>query len=181
MMKRELNISFLQECLTYEASTGRLFWKRRPSEHFSNENVCAIWNAKYAGKMAGSPNAKKRWSTKINAVLYQNHRIAWALYYGCWPDDQIDHINGDPEDNRIVNLRIVTNAENQKNASRKKTNKSGVTGVCWHERGKVWQANIRGNGRFLYLGSFKRLEDAVAARKKAEEQYGYHPNHGRAA
>jgi len=180
-MRKELDIDFLQECLTYEASTGFLFWKRRPLEHFANANACGVWNSKHAGNRAGSPNMKRRWSTKINAALYQNHRIAWALYYGCWPDDQIDHINGNPEDNRIVNLRVVTNAENQRNVARKKTNKSGVTGVCWHKRGKVWQVNIRGDGRFIYLGSFRNLDDAIAARKAAERQYGYHENHGRAA
>lgn len=124
---------------------------------------------------------KKRWSTKINAVLYQNHRIAWALHHGCWPDDQIDHINGNPEDNRIANLRAVSNAENQRNARRKCTNTSGVTGVSWHSRDHVWHANIREKGRLLYLGSFDSFDEAVAVRKAAEHEYGYHENHGRAA
>jgi hypothetical protein len=178
-MTKTLDISFLQECLTYEAATGFLFWKHRPLTHFASANACGVWNSKHAGRRAGSPNVKRRWSTKINAVLHQNHRLAWALHYGCWPDDQIDHINGDPEDNRLINLRIVSNAENQRNAKRKQTNTSGATGVSWHKRNRVWQANIRGNGRFVYLGSFSRFEDAVAARKTAEQEYGYHPNHGR--
>lgn len=179
-MTKTLDIDFLRECLTYEAATGLLFWKKRPREHFATSNAHSGWNSKYAGARAGSPNAKRRWSTKIGAELYQNHRLAWALQYGCWPDDQIDHINGDPEDNRIANLRVVSNAENQRNASRKATNTSGVTGVSWHRRDKIWHVNIRGGGKLRYLGSFRALDQAVAVRKAAEREYGYHSNHGRA-
>jgi hypothetical protein len=179
-MAKTLDIDFLRECLTYEAATGLLFWKKRPREHFSSSNAHASWNSQHAGARAGSPNVKRRWSTKIKLELYQNHRLAWALHYGCWPDDQIDHINGDPEDNRIANLRVVSNAENQRNASRKATNTSGATGVSWHRRDKIWHVSIRGGGRPRYLGSFHSLDQAVAVRKAAEREYGYHHNHGRA-
>lgn len=179
-MKKELDIDFLRDCLTYETSSGLLFWKKRPLAHFANANACGVWNSKHAGSVAGSPNTKRRWSTKINSKLYQNHRLAWALHYGCWPEDQIDHINGDPEDNRLANLRVVSNAENQRNASRKVNNTSGVTGVSWHRRDEIWHVNIRGNGKLRYVGSFRNFDHAVAARKAAEREYGFHPNHGRA-
>lgn len=176
---KSLDIDFLNECLVYEASSGLLFWKKRPLEHFANRNACGVWNSKHAGTIAGSPNVNRRWSTKINAKLYQNHRLAWALYYGCWPDDQIDHINGNPEDNRISNLRVVSNAENQRNTKRKKNNTSGVTGVSWHKRGRVWCATIRINQKQRHLGQFSNFDQAVAARKAAETEFGYHCNHGR--
>lgn len=178
-MAKTLDIAFLHECLEYEAASGLLFWKKRPLEHFASANACGVWNSKHAGAAAGSPNNKRRWATKINAELYQNHRIAWALYHGVWPDDQIDHINGDSEDNRIVNLRVVTNAENQRNARRKASNTSGVTGVSWHRRGRVWCATIRVGGRQKHVGQFVDFDKAVVARKAAEREYGYHENHGR--
>jgi len=178
-MAKTLDISFLHECLVYEASSGLLFWKKRPREHFANANAHGVWNSKHAGAIAGSPNMKRRWSTKINAELYQNHRLAWVLYYGCWPEDQIDHISGDPEDNRITNLRVVSNTENQRNTKQKKNNTSGVTGVSWHKRGRVWCATIRVDQRQKHLGQFADFDQAVAARKAAEQKYGYHSNHGR--
>lgn len=164
----------------YEGSSGRLFWKQRPRHHFASLNACAVWNSKYAGALAGSPNVKKRWSTKINGTLYQNHRLAWALSTGTWPGDQIDHINGDPGDNRLENLRVVSNTENQKNRWRSKANTSGVNGVHWHTRDKVWTAHIRVSGKQKALGYFDTQESAAAARKSAEQTLGYTPRHGEA-
>lgn len=178
-MSKTLDIDFLRECLTYEGASGKLFWKKRPLAHFANTNACGVWNSKHAGTTAGSPNVKRRWSTKIGGELYQNHRLAWALHYGRWPEEQIDHINGNPEDNRIANLRVVTNAENQRNVKQKRNNTSGVTGVSWHTRGRVWCASIRTDGRQKHLGQFSDFDTAVAARKAAERECGYHANHGR--
>lgn len=175
----DLDIEYLKECFIYEASSGRLFWKQRPLKHFASLNACAVWNGKHAGAEAGSPNAKKRWSTKIKARLYQNHRLVWALVHGAWPADQIDHINGDPEDNRIENLRVVSNAENQRNRGQSRNNTSGSNGVYWHSRDHVWSAYIRENGRQRSLGTFSSRAEATVARKAAERDCGYHPNHGR--
>ncbi len=176
----ELDLDYLTECFIYEASSGRLFWKQRPRYHFANLNACSVWNSKHAGSLAGSPNAKKRWSTKINGKLYQNHRLVWALVSGAWPEDQIDHINGDPEDNRFENLRVVPNADNQKNRWLSRANTSGVNGVYWHSRDKVWSACIRQNGRQKSLGYFQTQEQATAARKEAERRAGYSLRHGEA-
>jgi len=76
-----------------------------------------------------------------------------------------DHENRDVLDNRRQNLRIVTKAVNAVNTSIRVTNKSGVTGVSWNARAKAWQVHIDCRG----LGNFKNFEDAVAARKIAEE------------
>ena len=106
------------------------------------------------------------------------HRLVWTLHFGAIPDGYvIDHINGDPLDNRIENLRAVTRSLNQRNARRPKHNKSGIVGVYSTPRG--WVAAITLNNRFKFLGRFKRFEDAVACRANANERYGFHANHGR--
>lgn len=174
----DLDIEYLKECFIYEASAGRLFWKQRPPQHFASLNACAVWNSKHAGAEAGSPNTKKRWSTKIKAKLYQNHRLIWAIVNGAWPADQIDHINGNPEDNRIENLRVVSNAENQRNRSRSRNNTSGTNGVYWHSRDRVWSAYIRVGGKQRTLGTFASAAQAAAARKAAERDLGYSARHG---
>jgi hypothetical protein len=176
----KLPLEFVRACLIYDPQTGTLTWRTRPEDHFASRNAASVWNSKHAGKPAGSPNVKRRWSTKINGTLYQNHRLAWLLHCGIWPEDQIDHINGDPEDNRISNLRVVTNAENQKNRSLSRNNTSGTNGVYFHSRDKVWTACIREGGRQRSLGSFSNREAAAAARRAAEKRLAYSPRHGQA-
>jgi hypothetical protein len=100
------------------------------------------------------------------------------MFYDRWPDE-LDHINGDKGDNRIVNLREVTRAENNKNKSRYKQNSSGFTGVGWHKVTKKWAAKIRVDGRDYHLGVFASIEAAKEARAAAEKHYGFHENHGR--
>lgn len=105
------------------------------------------------------------------------HRVIWKLVHGEEPRT-IDHINGDPKDNRIENLRSVAQVDNCRNGRMRKTNISGVTGVRWDARIKRWVARINVGMRGQYLGVFVHLNEAVAARKAAEIKYGYHANHG---
>lgn len=90
----------------------------------------------------------------------------------------MDHINGNTSDDRWENLREVTNAENLRNRKQAKTNKSGVTGVCWYKRTNKWKAYIH-HVKKKHLGFYATIEEAIAVRKAAEKRYGYHPNHGR--
>lgn len=109
------------------------------------------------------------------------HRIAWILTYGHWPKLEIDHIDGDGLNNRICNIRCVKKQDNQRNSSKRCDNKSGITGVIWSKRLNKWVAQIRINNKSRHLGVFESIEDAALARKKAETEYGFHPNHGRSA
>jgi len=110
---------------------------------------------------------------------YRSHRLAWLLHYGEEPKNQIDHINGVRDDNRIENLRDTTQAENCKNVKKPKNNTSGCVGVYWKKRDSVWRAAISVNDIQVSLGAFKDKSDAIAARLKAEIKYGFHANHGR--
>lgn len=90
------------------------------------------------------------------------------------PDDMVpDHIHGKETryDNRKSNLRIATTQQNSMNSILYKNNTSGVTGVTWHKRDNVWQARIKVGYKYVHLGYFNSFEDAVGARKEAEEKY----------
>lgn len=89
----------------------------------------------------------------------------------------IDHIDGNPSNNKYDNLRIVTESENSKNLRRSTRNRSGVTGVCLYNN--KWKVGIGYNSSRIHLGYFNDFFEAVCARKSAEIKYGYHENHGR--
>ncbi len=88
-----------------------------------------------------------------------------------WKEIQVDHIDGDPTNNIRSNLRIVNASDNGKNKKPYRNNKTGVSGVTQLSNNK-WRAriNIEKNTR-IDLGCFDTKEEAVAARKKAEEKY----------
>lgn len=102
------------------------------------------------------------------------HRVAWLIVNGYWPHE-IDHINGNRADNRIKNLREVTRKANSENHAIASNNTSGATGVNFDKKSGRWYAKIAGR----YLGMSATFEEALALRKAAELDHGYHPNHGR--
>jgi len=108
---------------------------------------------------------------------YKQHRLAWLYVYGYMPIE-IDHINHNKEDNRIVNLRDVSHMENMRNSKRSKSNTSGVTGVNYDKESNKWRVRISIDGVRVNFGVFKNKEDAIMVRKEAERKYGYHKNHG---
>lgn len=162
-------VSRLREALAYDAQTGAVTWKEDRK------------NGKPVGSVAGSLKSTGYRHIRIDGRMCQEHRICWALHYGKWPEGNIDHINGDPSDNRLENLRCVSQAANNRNARRRRDNTSGVTGVLWYKAQGKWGAKINRDGKPVFLGLHASMEDAIAARRLAEAEYGYHSNHGRAA
>lgn len=172
----------LRRVLTYAPETGRFIWLKRTPDMFDDDGAmtararCALWNKRFAGREAfTSDKGEGRRVSPVFGRIYLAHRVAWAMHYGSWPTGQIDHINGNPSDNRISNLRDVSQTINAQNMPLRRDNSTGVPGVVKH------------NGRFMarisrrYLGVFSKFEDAVAARRQAEIEAGYHQNHGRKA
>ena len=104
----------------------------------------------------------------IKGKSYQVHRIAYCMHHGYWPENDIDHINRRPWDNRIENIREVTCSCNMRNCGNLKSNTSGVKGVNRDSRNKRWHASITVNKKTIFLGSYRRFEDAVRARYFAE-------------
>lgn len=106
---------------------GKLFWKARPMSMFKDGAAFAVWNKKHAGREAFTCTDENGY--RCGGILgkkYRAHRIIWLLHYRKWPSAVIDHINGDPSDNRICNLRDVTQAENIRNTKDSRMSTGGT-------------------------------------------------------
>lgn len=145
----------LKELLHYDNATGvftRKMWRGGTSR---------------AGSVAGASHGKSGYlQMSIDGRLYFAHRLAWLYEYGRWPEHLIDHINGDPADNRIQNLRDVPQIKNMQNLRRRSLGATGFRGVKEHRPGQ-YIAQISHKGVNRYLGSFRTPEDAHAAYLRA--------------
>lgn len=182
------DVELLRKLLDYDPESGELTWRERDCSVFNDtpgrsaKHSCRLWNDRNAGKPAlhSIDNCGYRRGSLLGRKML-SHRAAWAIFYGQWPENYIDHINGNRADNRIQNLRDVTRAENQKNQRMNCLNTSGALGVCLFKPTGKWSAEIKVGGEKFHLGYFSCKEDAIAARKAAECRYGFHPNHGRSS
>lgn len=167
-----LTQEILKELLRYNKTTGLFTWRRRARKYFKTDRAWKWWNTIFSGQQAGCTNTHGYLYIKILNELYKLHRVVWLYTKGEWPDE-IDHINGNKSDNRLVNLRSVSGQTNAKNRKFPSNNTSGYQGICMLR--SKWQVYI-GN---KYLGRYSDLDDAIKARIKAEKDHRYHANHGR--
>lgn len=147
-----------QEALKlFDYRDGVLYWKTNLRGHVK------------AGDEAGTIREGGYVQVRVAPRFYRAHQIIWLMHYGRIPK-MIDHINGDPADNRIENLRECTNAENQMNNKLRKDNKSGYKGVCLHKASGKWRASIVVSGKQYSLGYYLTPEEAakVVEAKRAE-------------
>lgn len=162
---QELTQSQLKRLLHYSVETGVFTW-------------VGAYHKSRIGDVAGSTMANGYIYICIKKRQFRAHRLAWLYVFGAWPEKYIDHINGDKSDNRIENLREVSNAENMMNQGIGVRNKSGHLGITWSESRKRWCVGLKVNGKSKNVGRFVNLADAIAARDKAYSEFGFHPNHG---
>ena len=108
----------------------------------------------------------------LNRKNQEFHRFILGLYENDSFDDfVVDHINHNPLDNRKSNLRICKQIDNTHNSKIRRNNTSGVTGVQWMKDKNKWRASIEINNQKKYLGDFENIQDAIDARREAEEKY----------
>lgn len=100
---------------------------------------------------------------RVLGRLYTQHRLAWLYVHGKFPAGQIDHINGDRQDNRISNLRDVGTLTNNRNRLHNKNNTSGYRGVTFDKANNKWMAQITVDNKNIKLGRFDKPELAYAA------------------
>jgi len=91
------------------------------------------------------------------------HRLAWFLHYGRLPNNQIDHIDGCRTNNKIDNLRDVTNQQNQWNQTKAK-------GFSWNKQKEKFSARIKVNGKIKHLGFFNTEQEAHTAYLNAKKK-----------
>jgi hypothetical protein len=163
-----LEHSLLVEALDYNPQTGDFIWKKK------------IAKKTVVGKRAGSitPGPNGYLPIRVFGKIFYQHRLAWFYVHGKWPDGEIDHINHDKTDNRLINLRDVSRQENCLNAPLRPNNTSGHCGVLFDKAKGKWLARIDFNRSSRYLGCYDTKEEAVIARKAAEKMLGFHEGHG---
>lgn len=112
-------------------------------------------------------------------VKIRSHRLAWALHYGQWPcaSLQMDHIDGNRTNNKVSNLRLVTNDENSKNRGLSKANTSGIQGIFWHKGASKWQVQIQVDGISKYFGLFEDKEEAARVAREVYQKLGFTDRH----
>lgn len=162
----------VSELLSYDPDTGIVTRKVRTSNRIKVGDVfghqCKVRGGEYiclVGKLLGK--------------THKVHRIAWLLSYGKWPECEIDHINQNPLDNRICNLRDVLPEENTRNYPIRKDNTSGTIGVSWRKDRGMWIGRVYCKKVFYHLGYFNEKQDAVDAVLTKRKELGFHENHGK--
>jgi len=159
-----INAVTVRELLSYNPETGVFTW---------NQSVSTQVNR---GDVAGHVESNRYRRIQISGVRYLAHRLAWLVSHGEFPPDEIDHINGVRDDNRLSNIRLATKTQNQRNKALGRQNKLGVFGVRWKANG--FEAFIKLAGKNVYLGRYGNIFDAACARKTAEIEHGFDANHG---
>ena len=158
----------LIEYLYYNKDTGEFKWIKSPSKY-----------KPFKGRQAGTLSNKGKYKViRFKGINYLCHRLAWYFIYRYTPEN-IDHINGNGLDNRIINLRDVAIIDNAKNTKIRIDNTSGVVGVRFNKLTNKYEAYISHNKKKIHLGLFNTIEEAVIARDMASIEYGYHENHGK--
>jgi hypothetical protein len=159
MMKNErVSLERLRQLLDYDPETG-IFTRRITTS-----------SRALKGTKAGRNNGNGYLRIMIDGYTDYAHRLAWFHFYGEWPEFEIDHIDGNGKNNRILNLRDGTHAENFQNLSIRNTNKSGRTGVSWSKLHSKWEAYIWVNSKKKHLGLFDDLNEAGGAYLKAKQE-----------
>lgn len=149
-IKHQIDQSELKRLINYDCEAGTFNW------------IVSRGRVK-AGSLAGRANKSGYWQIQVLGRLYSAHRLAWLYHYGRWPLSQIDHIDRDPLNNRISNLRECTNRGNGQNKSSAIGSSSKYVGVNWNKLSGKWVASISINGEKRHIGLFEYEIDAAKA------------------
>ena len=146
----------LRDLLDYDPLTG-VFTRLHP--------------ARCLGRVAGGLDARGYRYISVGGRSYAAHRLAWLHTYGAWPAQMIDHINGVKSDNRLNNLRDVSNAQNMQGA--RKPSRRSASGLLGVTRGPYkWHAELTIDGKRKWLGAFATPELASEAYLAAKKMVG---------
>lgn len=169
-----MNPERLKILLTYNEETGEFHRRERPRSDFSSDRNYGIFAARYAGKKAGHSMKNGYVQIRLDGRLYFAHRLAFLYVHGFMPKE-VDHINGDPSNNRISNLRAATREQNNRNCRSSLGSTSKYLGVCFARnlKRKQWVAQISPNREHIVIGRYETEDEAaIAYNEKAKEYFG---------
>ena len=142
----------------FRYENGVLYWKKPTSTRIKS------------GSKAGCINSNGYMRMGLNGKDIYNHQVIFLYFNGYIPDN-IDHIDGNPLNNNIENLRECNQTQNLYNKSMQINNTSGVKGVHWRKDTKKWVAKIQVKGKCIVLGNFLDLEFAELVINEARKLY----------
>lgn len=183
--QRNMPIEMLHKQYVYEYDTGILRLKEKTANDFTGKTKktkASLWNRKYAGKAAGTyvkMGTCYYLKVMVDKVYFPAHQVVWAMHYGEWAYDSIDHIDGRGTNNKIENLRLGGDGVNNRNMKLNRNNKTGLHGLIIVEgkKGITFRSQIRHQDK-TYTKTFKTLFDAACWRKSMELQFGFSDRHG---
>jgi hypothetical protein len=164
--RKPLTRERLAELLAYDPETGefsRVGAARPQSAHYVNKPVGYI----KPGSLNGGGGYRMM---SLDGKTYRAHRLAWLYMTGEWPDEDIDHINGERADNRWSNLRAASRWQNIHNMGMRDRNTSGLKGASYDHRRKNWRSQITVNGKHHFLGRFDTAQQAADAYAAAADR-----------
>ncbi len=150
---------YLKSVLSYCPETGEFKWLPRANKRGIRD-----------GAKTGYTDNLGYLRINLQGTPRLAHRIAWVMVHGECLSTDIDHINGNPSDNRLSNLRAATHTQNQRNQKLRKDNTSGHKGVYWCAALKKWAAYINHGGKMRIIGYFREIEAAAQARQNTERE-----------
>lgn len=157
----------LSELFSYNKSTGLL--KRRVKVKRTN-----------VGDIVGIKTKSGYLAVSVDNSKFYVHRVIWGLLYGQIPEKKyVDHKNRNRKDNRLSNLRLVSEIDNNRNQKKSIKNTSGATGVFFSNRRKKWSAQIGVERKRINLGYFKSKKEAIDIRLLEERKYNFYKTHGK--
>ena len=166
----DIPISLLEQLFVYLPKHGLLIYREKPREAFPSKAHWISWNRAYSGKTATYSHCGYL-AVNVGRRRVLAHRVIWALQTGAWPDDRIDHRNGEGTANRLENLRPATMPQQMQNKAGYKNNfSSGLTGASWSKAHRRWVSYINVGGKRRHLGYFDTPEEAHSAYLKAKQE-----------
>jgi hypothetical protein len=146
----------LLQIFNYDNHTGLLYYINKQTNIF---------------RPVGNINKQTgRAEVQINKQKYQQSRIIYKMYTGEEPPI-VDHIDGNPSNNKLENLRPSNHLQNQHNRKISADNKTGHKNICWHKGAKKWYVQVRYNNKFVVRLLIEDLELAILVAQEARDKY----------
>lgn len=141
---KHITNDYLKEVLKHDIDTGNFIWVKKTSPK-SRVNI---------GEIAGNLNNDGYRRIKLNGKKYQEHVLVWFYHYGKFPNEFLDHVDGDKANNRLENLRECSQGENNRNRAIASNNTTGFRGVTFCKQNGKFKATAHFNGEKIHLGYY---------------------------